>query len=160
MLRTKDLQATIEFYTWRLGFTCDGMSEVDGWASLRRDAVSLMVATPNAHAPFDAPVFTGSLYFDVDDAVVLWTALKDLAEVCYPLEAFHYGMREFAIYDNNDTCCSSVRPFGPDWLVTSRSLPSPLVPTRDKRRSGFHPWRMPIEIPLATSRELRPAGSA
>jgi catechol 2,3-dioxygenase-like lactoylglutathione lyase family enzyme len=24
MLRTKDLQATIEFYTWRLGFTCDG----------------------------------------------------------------------------------------------------------------------------------------
>ena len=101
MLRTKDLQATIEFYTWRLGFTCDGMSEVDGWASLRPDAVSLMVATPNAHARFDAPAFTGSLYFNVDDAVVLWTALKDLAEVCYPLEAFHYGMREFAIYDSN-----------------------------------------------------------
>jgi hypothetical protein len=55
-----------------------------------------MVAKPNAHTPFDAPVFTGSLYFNVDDAVVLWTALKDLAEV-----PFHYGMREFAIYDNN-----------------------------------------------------------
>ena len=69
MLRTKDLQATIEFYTWRLGFTCDGMSEADGWASLRRDAVSLMVATPNAHTPFDAPAFTGSLYFNVDARV-------------------------------------------------------------------------------------------
>ena len=64
MLRTKDLRATIEFYTWRLGFTCDGMSEADGWASLRRDSVSVMVATPNAHTPFDTPVFTGSLYFN------------------------------------------------------------------------------------------------
>ena len=78
---------------WRLGFTCDGMSGADGWASLRRDAVSLMVATPNAHAPFDAPVFTGSLYFNVDDAVVLWTALKDLAEVCYPLSRNGPGAR-------------------------------------------------------------------
>ena len=59
MLRTKDLRATIEFYTWRLGFTCDGMSEADGWASLRRDSVSVMVATPNAHTPFDTPVFNG-----------------------------------------------------------------------------------------------------
>jgi catechol 2,3-dioxygenase-like lactoylglutathione lyase family enzyme len=101
MLRTKDLQATIEFYTWRLGFTSDGVSEADGWASLRRDAVSLMVATPNAHAPFEAAAFTGSLYFNVDDAVVLWTALKDMVRVCYPLEAFHFRMREFAIYDNN-----------------------------------------------------------
>ena len=25
MLRTKDLQATIDFYTRRLGFTCDGV---------------------------------------------------------------------------------------------------------------------------------------
>jgi len=58
MLRTGDLQATIEFYTWRLGFTCDGISEADGWASLRRDDVRLMVATPNADLPFDTPAFT------------------------------------------------------------------------------------------------------
>jgi uncharacterized glyoxalase superfamily protein PhnB len=101
MLRTKDLQATIDFYIRCLGFTCDGVSEADGWASLARDAVNLMVATPNAHLPFETPAFTGSLYFNVDDAVVLWTAVKDIAEVCYPLEHFHYGMREFAIYDNN-----------------------------------------------------------
>jgi len=27
--------------------------------------------------------------------------LKDKVRVCYPLENFEYGMREFAIYDNN-----------------------------------------------------------
>ena len=61
MLRTKDFDGTIEFYTRRLGFTCDGRSDADGWASLRRDAVWVMVATPNAHSPFDTPAFTGSL---------------------------------------------------------------------------------------------------
>ena len=101
MLRTKDLEGTIEFYTQRLGFTCDGRSDADGWASLRRDAVSLMVATPNAHRPFDTPAFTGSFYFDVDDASALWDTVKDHAGVCYPIEDFHYGMREFAIFDNN-----------------------------------------------------------
>ncbi|HKE84470.1 MAG TPA: hypothetical protein VKB50_11970 [Vicinamibacterales bacterium] len=33
--------------------------------------------------------------------MVLWMALKDIVTVCSPLEAFHYGKREFAIYDNN-----------------------------------------------------------
>lgn len=28
--------------------------------------------------------------------------LKDKAKVCYDIEDFCYGMREFAIYDNND----------------------------------------------------------
>ena len=26
--------------------------------------------------------------------------LKDRVKIAYPLEEFHYGMREFAIYDN------------------------------------------------------------
>jgi uncharacterized glyoxalase superfamily protein PhnB len=51
--------------------------------------------------PFDAPVFTGSFYFNVDDVAALWADLKDIVKIAYPLEAFHYGMREFAIYDNN-----------------------------------------------------------
>jgi catechol 2,3-dioxygenase-like lactoylglutathione lyase family enzyme len=101
MLRTKDFDGTIDFYTQRLGFTCVARSDEDGWASLRRDAASLMVATPNEHEPFDAPAFTGSLYFNVDDAGALWDTLKDYARVCYPIEDLHYGMREFAIYDNN-----------------------------------------------------------
>ena len=101
MLRTKDFEGTIAFYVERLGFTCDGRSDADGWASLRRDSVRLMVATPNAHRPFDTPAFTGSLYFDVDDARALWDTVKDRAPVCYPIEDFFYGVREFAIFDNN-----------------------------------------------------------
>jgi catechol 2,3-dioxygenase-like lactoylglutathione lyase family enzyme len=101
MLRTKDLRATIDFYTKRLGFLCDSFSERDGWASLRRDSVELMVAAPNTHIPFDAPVFTGSFYFNVDDVSALWASLKDTVKVGYPMEDFHYGMPEFASYDNN-----------------------------------------------------------
>ena len=77
------------------------MSEADGWASLRRDRVEVMVALPNAHVPFDHPTFTGSFYFNVDDAAGLWAEVKDSMKVAYPLEDFHYGMREFAVYDNN-----------------------------------------------------------
>src|SRR5215470_8651013 len=95
MLRTKDLRGTIRFYTEVLGFSCESFSEQDGWASLRRDSVELMVAAPNAHEPFDAPRFTGSFYFNVDNVAALWGAVKDRAKVGYPMEDFFYGMREF-----------------------------------------------------------------
>jgi len=101
MLRTKDLPATLQFWTERLGFTCAGFSAADGWASLCRDSVSLMIATPNAHVPFETATFTGSFYFNVDNVAALWTQLKDHARIAYPMEDFEYGMREFAIYDNN-----------------------------------------------------------
>ena len=101
MLRTKDLRATVDFYVARLGFVCDAFSGQDGWACLRRDAIEVMVATPNAHKPFDRPSFTGSLYFNVSNVEALWAELKDAVRVAYPLERFHYGMNEFAIYDNN-----------------------------------------------------------
>jgi uncharacterized glyoxalase superfamily protein PhnB len=101
LMRTKDLRGTIAFYTQRLGFELVGFSSEDGWASLRRDAIELMVASRNAHVAFDAPAFTGSLYFNVSDAASLWESVKDVAQVAYPLEDFAYGMREFAINDNN-----------------------------------------------------------
>jgi uncharacterized glyoxalase superfamily protein PhnB len=101
MLRTKNLQESVEFYTRILGFECDELSEEWGWASLHRDGITLMLARPNAHESFDRPAFTGSLYIRTDDVDVLWEQLKDRAKVCYPVEDFEYGMREFAIYDNN-----------------------------------------------------------
>lgn len=101
VLRTKDLPGTVAFWTNQLGFRCDGVSEEDGWASLSRDAVGVMIATPNAHVPFDTPGFTGSFYFNVDDVASLWADVKSRVAIAYPMEEFHYGMREFAIYDNN-----------------------------------------------------------
>jgi len=101
MLRTKDLQGSVDFYTRILGFECRALSEEWGWASLSRDGVEIMLALPNAHKPFDRPVFTGSLYFRCDDVDAVWKQVKDQAKVCYPIEGFEHGMREFAIYDNN-----------------------------------------------------------
>jgi len=44
---------------------------------------------------------TGSFYFTTDDVDALWQELKDKARVCYDIENFEWGMREFAVYDNN-----------------------------------------------------------
>jgi hypothetical protein len=71
MPRTRDMSATIGFYTGLLGFSCPSRSDV--WATLRRDGAELMIATPNEHLPFTTP----------------------------KLANFDYGLREFAIYDNN-----------------------------------------------------------
>ncbi|HEX4954069.1 MAG TPA: VOC family protein [Thermoanaerobaculia bacterium] len=101
MLRTWDLPGTLAFYRDVLGFTCNAASEEWGWASLARDSVEIMLASPNQHVGDTAPAFTGSLYFRTDDVEALWRELRDRARVCYPLETFDYGMREFAIYDPN-----------------------------------------------------------
>ena len=101
ILHTKDLKGSVEFYTSVLDFKCDALSEELGWASVKRDNVTIMFALPNAHRPFDKPTFTGSLYVYPDDVDKAWEQLKDKASVCYPVEDFDYGMREFAIYDNN-----------------------------------------------------------
>jgi uncharacterized glyoxalase superfamily protein PhnB len=99
MLRTHDVDVTVNFYRDLLGFEC--ASRMEGWAALQKDAVEIMVAAPNAHEPFDKPSFTGSLYFRADDVDALWQQVKDKAKIVYPIEDFDYGMREFAILDNN-----------------------------------------------------------
>jgi len=101
MLRTWDLPGSIEFYRHVLGFECKAHAPERGWASLTCGPVTLMLSGPNEHEGDVAPEFTGSLYFRVDNVDALWSRLKDHARVCYPIETFEYGMREFAIYDNN-----------------------------------------------------------
>jgi len=101
MLRTWDLPGTIEFYKRVLGFECEPYEPDWNWACLTVGPVSLMFSGPNEHEGDVAPALTGSLYFRIKDVDALWSSLKDQARVCYPLETFTYGMREFAIYDNN-----------------------------------------------------------
>jgi uncharacterized glyoxalase superfamily protein PhnB len=101
MLRTWNLPGSIQFYVETLGFTCDNYQPDWGWASLSNNGVKLMLSVPNAHEGDKQPTFTGSLYFYSDDVDSLWQAIRDKARVSYALETFDYGMREFAIYDNN-----------------------------------------------------------
>lgn len=101
VLRSWDLPGTVEFYRTVLGFECQSHEPDWGWASLTCGDVSVMLSSPNEHEGDVAPSFTGSLYFRVNDVDGVWAKVKDQARVCYPLETFDYGMREFAIYDNN-----------------------------------------------------------
>ena len=98
LLETHDLEGTVTFYSEVLGFSCTGY-EKEVWASLERDQVALMFVFPKGKK--EEPKLSGSLYFYPDEIEPLWEAVKEKAEICYPLEVFDTGVREFAIYDNN-----------------------------------------------------------
>jgi uncharacterized glyoxalase superfamily protein PhnB len=101
MLESKDLSATKDFYTSTLKFSAENFSADMGWLSLKKDAASVMFSSPNEHRNIPEPIMSGSLYFNTENVDELWNELKDKVKVCYPIENFEYGMREFAIFDNN-----------------------------------------------------------
>lgn len=101
ILTTDKLDETIEFYTKVLGFECNGRDEEHGWASVRKDSITIMFGAPNAHKPFSKPEFTGSLYMYTDNVDAEWEKIGQKVTVSYPPETFAYGMREFGFYDNN-----------------------------------------------------------
>lgn len=101
MLESHDLEATIRFYTEILEFTCDAFETEWGWASLSRDQIRIMFAKPNPHRNLPQAIMSGSLYFNTDQVDYWWKKLSTRCSVCYELEEFDYGMKEFAVYDNN-----------------------------------------------------------
>lgn len=101
MLTTKNINETIEFYCDVLGFNCINHDENLGWASLQSGKVNIMLNEPNEHVPFNGADINMSLYIYTDEVDALWEQVKDKAKVCYPIESFDYGMREFGIFDNN-----------------------------------------------------------
>jgi uncharacterized glyoxalase superfamily protein PhnB len=101
MICTKELQKTVDFYCDILGFTCGNQSEEWGWAAVSKDECEIMIAEPNEHTPFERPYFSGTFYIKTDDVDTLWNDLKDKVKVAYEIEDFDWGMREFAIFDNN-----------------------------------------------------------
>jgi uncharacterized glyoxalase superfamily protein PhnB len=110
MLRTRRVQESVSFYRDLLGFEC--VDQTEGWACLAKDGFELMLALPNAHEPFDQPGFTGSLYFRTNDVDTVWSQIQGKARVVYPIEDFDYGMREFAILDNNGYCLQFGKEIG------------------------------------------------
>lgn len=100
-LYTLDLEATINFYLDILGFVCLSYQPDWGWANLQIDDINLMISKPNDHIVFDKPFFTGSFYFTTDDVDSIWNRINKHVQICYPIEEFYYGMREFGVYDNN-----------------------------------------------------------
>jgi uncharacterized glyoxalase superfamily protein PhnB len=101
MLLTKDLKGTVDFYIRTFGFEVDEYNEDWGWAHLSKDKVSIMFARPTEETAFAEPKFTGSFYINTEDVDLLWLVLKDKVNVCYPIDNFNHGMREFGVFDNN-----------------------------------------------------------
>ena len=99
VLQTTDLRGSVESYTKVLGFRCVALSDEWGWATLRRDGAAIMLARPHDHEAFREPRFTGSIYLTTDDVAAIWHQVQGKARICYPMEDFDYGMREFAVYD-------------------------------------------------------------
>jgi uncharacterized glyoxalase superfamily protein PhnB len=102
ILYSNDIQSTIEFYVKTLEFECVAYELEWGWARVKFDNVEIMISKPNDHNQFDKSNFTGSFYLNVDNVDEIWNKINQNVKVCYPIENFDYGMREFAIYDNND----------------------------------------------------------
>lgn len=106
-LATPSLQETVDFYVSVLDFTCKTLDEQWKFASIQKDKVTMQLVHPQAKfpfgssTPFEEPVFTGAIYIHMDGIDELWEKVKDRAEVCFPVQNFDYGMREFGIYDNN-----------------------------------------------------------
>ena len=101
MLATTDMKGTAAFYKNMLGFDIDNADENLGWLHLHKGSINIMFRLPNEHEGFEKLAFTGSFYFYIDEVDELWEQLKDTDLIYYGIENFDYGMREFAIKDNN-----------------------------------------------------------
>lgn len=101
MLTTEDIKATVEYYTELLDFHCDSYDEEWGRACVSRDGVNILFSVPDAQPSEEKSVFSGALFIYAEDVEDMWEKIKDRVKICYPLESFSYGKREFGIYDNN-----------------------------------------------------------
>jgi uncharacterized glyoxalase superfamily protein PhnB len=101
MLATTDMKGTAAFYINTLRFEIGNANENISWMHLHKGTINIMFRLPNEHEGFEKPTLTGSLYFYTDEVDELWEELKDTALIYYGIEDFDYGMREFAIKDNN-----------------------------------------------------------
>lgn len=113
MLWTRAMDETLAFYQTELDFVVIRKLEDESWALLAFGEVELMVALPPAAAPIEKSMFTGSFYFYVEDVEAYWARLNGRVRIAYPIENFDWGMREFAVYDNN----GYMLQFGEEWVV-------------------------------------------
>ncbi|UOE37123.1 VOC family protein [Chryseobacterium oryzae] len=101
VLWTEKFEETIQFYTHVLKFSLKNQNSDWNWAVLEKDEIQIMISLPNSHEKKREICFSGSFYFNIENIQSFWDSLKFTAKICYELEVFDWGMREFAIYDNN-----------------------------------------------------------
>lgn len=101
VLWTENFEETLEFYTQILSFKIENQDVEWKWAFLVKDSVKIMISSPNRHEKMKDIGFSGSFYFNVDEVDSVWEDVKAKAKICYEIETFSWGVREFAVYDTN-----------------------------------------------------------
>jgi len=160
MLPVVAIERAIEFYHDILGFKC--LSRDKGWACMTRDGIEVMLALPNEHLPFSAPMMTGSLYFKSDDVESLWVRLKDRCEVVYPLENSPTACANLLSTTTPAICFSSDRrsieraptASAPPLIVPvsttpARATTSPTIPATDPSKG------LPSQAPIRAAHSQR-----
>ncbi|CAD7797186.1 hypothetical protein CHRY9390_00125 [Chryseobacterium aquaeductus] len=98
---TDNLEESIGFYTHVLGFSLIDANSKEHWAFIEKDKVKIMLTLPKHKTSIGKIGFSGSFYFNISNVNELWEDLNTITKICYRIENFAWGMREFAIYDNN-----------------------------------------------------------
>lgn len=100
VLRVRNLDASLDWYTNLLGFELLWRAENDGGgenAMLRVGEIAMMLST-GSHLGAE-PALTGTLYFDVTGVEEFFERVSARSDVVWPLEDQHYGTREFGLRD-------------------------------------------------------------
>ncbi len=97
VLAVNDLDASVQFYTEKLGFA--ETLRVPGWSFLSRGACMLRLGDcPDAKSMWQCQDHSWFAYLHVDDAAQLFREVgAQQVEIWHPLEDKPWGMREFAI---------------------------------------------------------------
>jgi catechol 2,3-dioxygenase-like lactoylglutathione lyase family enzyme len=102
VLKVSDLDRSVGFYAGVLGFTVMWRAPNEGGGEncmLQAGATSILLST-GAHLG-GSPLFTGSLYFDMEGVQGYFDRIKSKVEIVWPLEKMDYGQIEFGIRDSD-----------------------------------------------------------
>jgi hypothetical protein len=153
MLSTQKLRETVDFYTEVLGFTCPNFVENWGWAVVVHDDVEIMFALPNAHLPFEKPVFTGSLYLNVENANEIWEKIKDGPRFATPLKISTTVCANLPFMTTTAICCNSDKKlvirstrYEMSFLLNVIHILSPVAKRRGHPDQFFEEFCHPLRI--------------
>jgi len=97
LLHCSDLEATRDFYTATLGFTCKDTA--GGTITVEKEGARLLFTEQDLWR--SAPSCTGTLYIAAQDVDTFYDSVRHAVPVAWELQDMPYGSREFGIRDCN-----------------------------------------------------------
>ena len=115
VLRVKDVQRAIDWYTQQLGFAVRWRAENDGAGEncLLESGKTSLIVSSGSHLG-EQPGFSGTLYFEMSGVDQFYQRIKDAVEIAWPLDNMSYGTREFGIRDPDGYTLAFVEDASPE----------------------------------------------